>query len=104
MLRREVGIDRLLGCVLRRPFATLCHLQTLKLDGTYDGVEEVDGDKFEMEEAEDRRPFTALLDIGLICTTTGNKVFAVMKGTGEDIPNIGKRFPVYSKDEGFEPE
>lgn len=56
------------------------HLQTLKLDETYEGVEEVDGEMFEMEEGDDRRPFTDLLDIGLICTTTGNKVFAVMKG------------------------
>lgn len=83
------------------------HLQKLKLDETYVGVEEADGEMFEIEEEDDRRPFTALLDIGLIRTTTGNKVFAVMKGAvdgGINVPHNEKRFPAYSKEEGFEAE
>ncbi len=62
---------------------------------------------FEIEEEEDRRPFTALLDIGLVATTTGNKVFAAMKGAvdgGMNIPHNEKRFPAYTKEEGFDPE
>jgi len=62
---------------------------------------------FEVEEEEERRPFTALLDIGLVRTTTGNKVFSVMKGAvdgGINIPHNEKRFPAYSKEEGFDPE
>ncbi|KAI0561240.1 Ribosomal protein L5 [Gracilaria domingensis] len=83
------------------------HLQKLGLDETYVGVEEVDGEMFEIEEDDDRRPFTALLDIGLVSTSTGNKVFAVMKGAvdgGMNIPHNEKRFPAYSKEEGFDAE
>lgn len=83
------------------------HLKKLKLDETYEGVEEVTGEMFEVEEEGDRRPFTALLDIGLVRTTTGNRVFAVMKGAvdgGINVPHNEKRFPAYSKEEGFDPE
>lgn len=83
------------------------HLQKLGLDETYKGVEEVDGEMYEIEDEEDRRPFTALLDLGLVATSTGNKVFAVMKGAidgGIRVPHSEKRFPAYSKEEGFDPE
>lgn len=83
------------------------HLKKLELDEVYEGVEEVDGEMFEIEEDEDRRPFTALLDLGLIRTTTGNKSFAVMKGAvdgGLHVPHNEKRFPAYTKEEGFDPE
>lgn len=83
------------------------HLAKIGLAETYVGKEEVDGEMFEVEEEEDKRPFTALLDIGLVNTTTGNKVFAVMKGAvdgGINVPHNEKRFPAYSKEEGFDPE
>ena len=32
-----------------------------------------------MEPAESKRPFRALLDVGLIKTTTGNRVFGALK-------------------------
>ena len=37
------------------------------------------GEDFTVEPAESRRPFRALLDVGLIRTTTGNRVFGVLK-------------------------
>lgn len=83
------------------------HLAKLGLDETYTGVEEVDGEMYEVEEEEGRRPFTALLDIGLVRTSTGNKVFSVMKGAvdgGINVPHNEKRFPAYTKEEGFDPE
>lgn len=83
------------------------HLQKLGMDDLYKGVEEVNGEMVEIEEDEDRRPFTALLDIGLVATTTGNKAFAVMKGAvdgGMNVPHTEKRFPAYSKEDGFDPE
>lgn len=83
------------------------HLKKLELDEVYEGVEEVDGEMFEIEEDDDRRPFTAMLDIGLVRTSTGNKVFAVMKGAvdgGVNVPHSEKRFPAYSKEEGFDAE
>lgn len=44
------------------------------------GVEEVTGEDYNVEEADEGpRPFTALLDTGLKRTSTGSKVFAAMK-------------------------
>lgn len=37
------------------------------------------GEDFSVEPAEGRRPFRALLDVGLIRTTTGNRVFGALK-------------------------
>ena len=37
------------------------------------------GEDFSVEPADDRRPFRALLDVGLIRTTTGNRVFGALK-------------------------
>ncbi|GJQ09837.1 hypothetical protein GpartN1_g1628.t1 [Galdieria partita] len=82
-------------------------LKKLNLDEVYVGKETVDGEFFEVEPQGERRPFRAYLDVGLIRTTTGNKVFAAMKGVvdgGVDIPHNEKRFPKYTKEEGFNPE
>ncbi|KHN10903.1 60S ribosomal protein L5-1 [Glycine soja] len=54
-----------------------------------------------MEPAESRRPFCALLDVGLIRTTTGNHVFGALKGAldgGLDIPHSDKRFVGFYKE------
>ncbi|KAE8714466.1 60S ribosomal protein L5-1 [Hibiscus syriacus] len=48
-----------------------------------------------------RRSFRALLDVGLIRTTTGNRVFGALKGAldaGLDIPHSDKRFAGFSKE------
>lgn len=37
------------------------------------------GEDYSVEPAETRRPFRALLDVGLIKTTTGNRVFGALK-------------------------
>lgn len=82
-------------------------LKQLQLDEVYVGKESADGEFFEVEPQGERRPFRAYLDVGLARTTTGNKVFAAMKGAvdgGVDIPHNEKRFPKYSKEEGFKPE
>ena len=44
----------------------------------------------------DRRPFKAVLDVGLKRTTVGSRVFGVLKGAadgGLHIPHSTKRFP-----------
>jgi large subunit ribosomal protein L5e len=44
----------------------------------------------------DRRPFMAVLDVGLVRTKNGNRVFGVMKGAcdgGVYVPHSTKRFP-----------
>jgi large subunit ribosomal protein L5e len=68
-----------------------------KLNLDYDGVEEVDGEDFNVEaDPEGKAPFKALLDVGLVRTTTGARVFGVMKGAcdgGLNIPHNERRFP-----------
>ncbi|CAM8918107.1 unnamed protein product [Rhodiola kirilowii] len=75
-------------------------LQKLELDSEYEGNVEATGEDFSVEPA-DRRPFRALLDVGLLRTTTGNRVFGALKGAldgGLDIPHSEKRFAGYGKD------
>ena len=78
-------------------------LKKLGLDETYAGVEEADGSFFlvEKEDEDGPAPFRALLDVGLVATTTGKKVFGAMKGAvdgGLYIPHNEKRFPGYEAD------
>jgi hypothetical protein len=40
------------------------------------------GEDYSVEPADERRPFRALLDVGLIRTTTGNRVFGALKVFG----------------------
>jgi len=86
-------------------------LKQLGLDELYEGQEEAEGTvvKTEMgkktyfveEVDEDKRPFRALLDVGIVATSTGARVFGAMKGAadgGLDIPHSEKRFPGYDRD------
>jgi len=71
------------------------------MDSTYKGAAKVDGEDYTVEKDaanQERRPFKAILDVGLTRTTTGNKVFACLKGAcdgGLNIPHSTKRFPGY---------
>jgi len=95
----------------------LCARRLLKkvgLDDLYKGNEEPDGEikttegengkKYYVEalsEESDRRPFRALLDVGVKNTTTGCRIFGALKGAsdgGLDIPHSNKRFPGYNRD------
>ena len=65
-------------------------------------VEEADGEFTETEPAEvdgeERRPFKCYLDVGLVRTSTGARVFGAMKGASDGglyIPHSEKRFPGY---------
>ena len=77
-------------------------LKKLNLDEQFKGVEEADGEHtlteaIETEDGE-RRPFKAFLDVGLVRTSTGNRVFAAMKGASDGgifIPHSERRFPGY---------
>jgi large subunit ribosomal protein L5e len=78
-------------------------LKKLGLDEQFDGVEEADGEftlteAAEGDDGESRRPFKAFLDVGLARTSTGARVFAVMKGASDGgilVPHSEKRFPGY---------
>ncbi|VAH47667.1 unnamed protein product [Triticum turgidum subsp. durum] len=54
-------------------------LKCRDLDQEYEGNVEATGEDFSVEPADERRPFRALLDVGLIRTTTGNRVFGALK-------------------------
>jgi large subunit ribosomal protein L5e len=71
------------------------------MNDLYKGVESADGEFFDVTEKgvnQDRRPFKALLDVGLVRTTTGSRVFGALKGAvdgGVYVPHNTKRFPGY---------
>jgi len=86
-------------------------LKQIGLDDVYAGNEEIDGEikstdmngrkYFVNEVDEDKRPFRALLDVGIVPTTTGHRVFGALKGAvdgGLDIPHSAKRFPGYDRE------
>ncbi|SIO73357.1 large subunit ribosomal protein L5e [Babesia microti strain RI] len=76
-------------------------LLKLGLDSQF-AATEATGEDYHIEEQDcERRPFKALLDVGITITTTGNRVFGAMKGAcdgGLHIPHSEKRFPGYTKD------
>lgn len=77
-------------------------LKSLKLDGVYAGAQKIDGNDYDVSAQvhESRRPFMAILDIGIRRPTIGNRVFAVMKGAcdgGVHIPHSTRKFPGFSK-------
>jgi len=71
-------------------------LAKIGLDKKYEGNLAPNGEDYKVEElSEGPRPFKALLDIGLVRTTTGAKVFSALKGAcdgGLNIPHSEKRF------------
>ena len=75
-------------------------LKKLGLDEDFQGVEEPDGEYKLTEAAEEseRRPFKCFLDVGLQRTSTGARIFGVMKGASDGglyIPHSENRFPGY---------
>jgi large subunit ribosomal protein L5e len=77
-------------------------LTKLKLADKYQGNTNVNGEDYNVEPLTDGpRPFYALLDVGLARTTTGSKVFAVLKGAtdgGIEVPHSETRFVGYDKE------
>jgi len=69
-------------------------------------VTETTGEYVNIEELAERkgieyRPFTCFLDLGLVRSTVGNRVFSAMKGAvdgGLNIPHSDKIFPTYKKE------
>jgi large subunit ribosomal protein L5e len=79
-------------------------LKDKKMDTIYEGIKgkDIDGDYVDMYREdgahinEERRPFKAILDIGIYRSTTGNKVFGALKGFtdgGIFVKHNNKRFP-----------
>ncbi|KAJ1620885.1 small nucleolar RNA, C/D box 21 [Pavlovales sp. CCMP2436] len=99
----KVGLTNYAACYATGLLLARRTLQKFGLDETYEGQTEPDGEMYCVEAVEDGpRPFTAVLDVGLVSTTTGNRVFGALKGAvdgGLDIPHSAKRFPGYDKAE-----
>merc|ERR1712228_636705 len=76
-------------------------LQKFGLDTMYEGQIEVDGDEFyEEADKEEKASFRCYLDTGLAGSSTGARIFGVLKGAadaGLDIPHSPKRFPGFSE-------
>lgn len=77
-------------------------LSLLKLNDQYKGADKIDGQHFNVsnQQTQNRRPFMAVLDIGIRRPTVGNRVFGVMKGAcdgGINIPHSVKKFPGFER-------
>jgi len=77
-------------------------LQKLGMEQLYEGCTEINGDQFEVEDAEDGpKAFRCHLDTGLARTSTGAKVFGCLKGAADGglaVPHSNRRFPGYDAD------
>jgi len=78
-------------------------LKKFNLDSIYSGNDKVDGELYAVESADgERGAFRAYLDVGLARTSTGARIFGVLKGAadgGIDIPHSERRFPGYDAEE-----
>lgn len=77
-------------------------LSNVGLADVYKANDSIDGNYFNVDEdiQDDKRPFKALLDVGLAPTTTGARLFGVLKGAcdgGVNVPHKTKRFPGYQR-------
>ncbi len=77
-------------------------LAQLGLADKYKGLSEANGEDYNVSYSDEGpRPFKAVLDVGLARTTTGARIFAVMKGAldgGLDVPHKETRFAGFKKD------
>ena len=76
-------------------------LKQVGLDQMYKGNTKIDGELYNVDaDIQDKRPFKALLDVGIQRTTTGARIFSAMKGAcdgGLNVPHNTKRFPGFKR-------
>jgi large subunit ribosomal protein L5e len=76
-------------------------LKQVGLADMYKANTDVTGDYYNVDDdIQDKRPFKALLDVGINRTTTGARVFGCLKGAcdgGLNVPHKTKRFPGYQR-------
>jgi len=97
----EVGLTNYAACYATGLLCARRLLKKLGLDEQYEGQTEPDGEMFLVEHEDGSRPFSCVLDVGLVRTTTGNRVFGALKGAvdgGLNIPHSEKRFPGYDRE------
>ena len=70
-------------------------LEKFGMAEAYDGVEEADGEEYTVEpEDGEKRPFFCILDTGLKRTSTGSKVFSVLKVCCESLTYSSSEVPL----------
>lgn len=79
-------------------------LSQLQLNDLYKGNDKIDGNLYNVgvNPNPKRKPFMAILDIGIRKPTIGHRVFGVLKGAtdgGLHVPHSVKKFPGFSKGE-----
>jgi len=99
----EVGLTNYAACYATGLLCARRMLTKMELAGDYEGQTEPDGEMLEdMGETHgEKRPFTCVLDVGLVRTSTGSRVFGALKGAvdgGLNIPHSEKRFPGYDRE------
>lgn len=91
----KVGLTNYAACYATGLLVARRILTKLNLDKAFTGPTEVEEGK--------QRPFKALMDVGLARTTTGARIFAVLKGAvdgGVNVPHSQSRFAGYNKEKG----
>lgn len=100
-----VGLTNYAACYCTGLLLARRLLKKIGLENRYRGKVEADGKLFlpvRQKRQRGRRPFTALLDVGLARTTTGARIFAAMKGAvdgGVRVPHSPNRFRGYNAGE-----
>jgi len=98
----SVGLTNKAAAYATGFLASRRHLTKLGLASKYVGNQKIDGTDYNVEAiADGPRPFLAILDIGLARTTTGARIFLVLKGAldgGLNVPHSDKRFFGYNSE------
>jgi len=97
----EVGLTNYAACYATGLLVARRLLKKLELDEQYEGQTEPDGEMFLVEHEDGKRPFSCVLDVGLVRTSTGSRCFGALKGAvdgGLNIPHSEKRFPGYDRE------
>lgn len=78
-------------------------LDIVGLADSITGVEEANAEEFHVEDEDnERKPFKVVLDVGLIRTIPGSRVFGILKGAvdgGLHVPHSVSKFPGYTEPE-----
>uniref|UniRef100_A0A6A7G8L0 Large ribosomal subunit protein uL18 n=1 Tax=Hirondellea gigas TaxID=1518452 RepID=A0A6A7G8L0_9CRUS len=103
----SVGIKNFAGAYCVGLLVARRLLTSVGLADQFIGVLEPTGTKFHIENEEDcdKRPFKAILDIGLFRSTKGNRLFAVLKGAtdgGLHVPHCPTCYPGEDDEDGIE--
>jgi large subunit ribosomal protein L5e len=101
-----VGLKNYAACYATGLLVARRCLKLMGMDDDFKGKEECDGEEFHIEEEEteaERRPFKAILDVGIRRTCVGARVWGALKGAvdgGLHVPHKIKNFPGYEAAEG----